>query len=165
MRTTLLAAWFGVVHHRRSIIPKATSLDLVGPLDPPDTARFKGKRVALYFGAGWCPACARFEPSLLAFKAALDGDIELIYVSSDMPGASRAQALGLVEAKEPDDLKRRFGVWAGREVGTFGARGRRSGVPAVVVLGEHDLQEAAFLPAEAEGPSVLNNWPLDARWS
>ena len=30
---------------------------------------FKGKRVALYFAAGWCPMCTRFEPSLMKFMA------------------------------------------------------------------------------------------------
>ena len=31
---------------------------------------FKGKRVGLYFAAGWCPMCMSFEPSLAQFVEA-----------------------------------------------------------------------------------------------
>lgn len=46
----------------------------------------KGKRVALYFAAGWCPMCTSFEPSLLKFREAAKSagkDVEIIYVPSD----------------------------------------------------------------------------------
>ena len=45
-------------------------------------------------------------------------------------------------------------------MGAFG-RDRRSGVPALVVVDSTD-EEIAFLAAEAQGPSALKAWPLDA---
>ena len=54
---------------------------------------FKGKRVGLYFAAGWCPMCTSFEPSLVQFVEATRSPesnappVQLIYVSSDMDEA------------------------------------------------------------------------------
>ena len=39
--------------------------------------------------------------------------------------------------------------------------GRRSGVPALVVLDAMEGKELAFLAAEAEGIKALSSWPLD----
>ena len=55
---------------------------------------FKGKRVGLYFAAGWCPMCTSFEPSLVQFVEATRSPesnappVQLIYVSSDMDEAA-----------------------------------------------------------------------------
>ena len=60
-------------------------------------------------------------------------------------------------------LKRRYRVWSGMEMGTFGAR-RRSGVPAIVVVDAHG-DEVAFLPAEREGASTLARFSREwRRW-
>ena len=39
--------------------------------------------------------------------------------------------------------------------------GRRSGVPALVVLEAKEGKELAFLAAEAEGVKALGSWPMD----
>ena len=131
--------------------------------------RLAGKRVALYFSAGWCPMCTSFEPALARFREAADGSgtpVELVYVASDRsaPEASkRAAALGMpmVPFEKAADYKKAFGVWAGSEALRFGFGGRRSGVPALVVLDPADGTELAFVAAESKGPGALGDWPLD----
>ena len=96
--------------------------------------------------------CQRFEPSLRAFRDA--AGVTLIYVSSDLGDDTRRRAaqLDMLLVDDPDVLKRKFNIWSGREVPTFGP-GRRSGVPALVAL-DGDL----FLDAEKYGTSVFNQW-------
>jgi len=129
----------------------------------------KGKRVALYFAAGWCPMCTRFEPSLLQFRQAAEASgrpLEMIYVPSDRTGADavrRAAALGMLSVPVGDDadgVKQKYKIWSGAEAMKLGA-GRRSGVPALVVLDGREGTEMAFLAAEAEGVQALSSWPLD----
>lgn len=125
-------------------------------------------RVALYFAAGWCPMCTQFEPHLIAFRAAAEKvgkPIDLVYVSSERSAAeqtARVQALGMLQVPFEGDaralLKKQHRVWPGREVGEFG-NDRRSGVPALVVLGE-DGQEIAFIDAERSGAASLKKWIL-----
>ena len=67
---------------------------------------------------------------------------------------------------EPDaiaaQLKRRHKIWSGREISTFGF-GRRSGVPAVVVI-DPTGAELGFMPGEREGAAALREWePHDYR--
>lgn len=130
--------------------------------------KLKGKRVALYFAAGWCPMCTTFEPALETFRqSAKDAGkpIQLVYVSSDRsPDAhlQRASSLDMwtVPFEEVGaDLKRKYNIWSGSESFEFGF-GRRSGVPALVVL-DKDGNELSFVAAEAQGPKALTSWPLD----
>lgn len=135
------------------------------PVEP----SFEGKRVGLYFTAGWCPMCTNFEPALAQYKKASDEagkPIELVMVSSDRSAADaakRAAALGMVmvpyEGDHRADIKRRHGVWSGSEVFQLGMK-RRSGVPAIVVI-DPQGDELAFVDAEASGANALSKWPLD----
>lgn len=129
----------------------------------------KGKRVALYFAAGWCPMCTSFEPSLLQFREAAGSsgkDVEIVYVPSDHPEANivrRTEAMGMMSVpigEEADAMKTRFKIWAGAECVKLGT-GRRSGVPALVVLDGKNGGEMAFVPAESGGAKALGSWPLD----
>jgi len=126
------------------------------------------KRVAYYFAAGWCPMCTSFEPSLIKFqKTAKDAgkDVALIYVPSDRSAESalqRGKALGMASVafgEGADKIKKEFRIWAGSESGKLGT-GRRSGVPALVVLDDKG-DEMAFLPAESQGAAALKSWNLD----
>ena len=135
---------------------------------------FKGKRVGLYFAAGWCPMCTSFEPSLLQFRAATaSGEsaaspVALVLVSSDgnaEAARTRAKALGMLQVDygKAAELKTAFKIWAGKERPEFGD-GRRSGVPAIVCLGPAGLEELHFLPAESQGAKVLGEWPAGGEW-
>lgn len=128
-----------------------------------------GKRVALYFAAGWCPMCTRFEPSLLQFRDAAqesDRPLEIIYVPSDRTEADaiqRAAAMNMMSVpvgEDADAIKKQYKIWSGAESMKLGF-GRRSGVPALVVLGGKEGKEMEFLAAEAEGVKALRSWPLD----
>ena len=53
-------------------------------------------------------------------------------------------------------LKQKYKIWSGRESGSYG-RGRRSGVPAVIVI-DKSGEELAFLPGERYGAAALYEW-------
>jgi len=152
--------------HMTSVLPRL--LDSTG--NQVDASRLHGKRVALYFSAGWCPMCTSFEPALSKFRDAAEAagnPIECIYVSSDRStgvAAKRAYEQGMLQVPfdEADELKRRHNVWAGSECFKFGF-GRRSGVPALVVLGPIG-NEIAFVDAERRGPKALEKWPAGGMW-
>uniref|UniRef100_A0A7S2DDS9 Thioredoxin domain-containing protein n=1 Tax=Haptolina brevifila TaxID=156173 RepID=A0A7S2DDS9_9EUKA len=141
-----------------------SSVDLV--------AHASGKRVALYFAAGWCPMCLTFETALAKYRADADAKglpIECIMVSSDRSASAasdRAAALDMVqvvyEGSFREALKRHFQVWAGSEAMQLGF-GRRSGVPALVVLSKEG-EEVAFLDAERNGAAALEMWPKSGTW-
>jgi len=135
--------------------------------------RLAGKSVALYFSAGWCPMCTSFEPALEQFRAAAEDSgksVEIVYVPSDRSEADaleRARSLGMLSVPfdKAGDYKKTFGVWAGSEALKFGFGGRKSGVPALVVLDPSDGTEMAFVAAESQGPRALGDWPLgDGLW-
>lgn len=138
--------------------------------DPIDASSLAGKRVALYFSAGWCPMCTGFEPALMDFVSKADSigtPVSLIYVASDRSkgeAMARAKAMGCLQVDFDGDarsnLKKQFNVWSGSESFEFGVFGRRSGVPALVVLAE-DGSEVAFIDAERRGPGSLAKWNLD----
>ena len=150
------------------------ALATLGPLLQPGgkpvadlPSRLAGKRVGMYFSAGWCPMCTRFEPSLLAFREKCEEagkPIELIYVPSDgsaADAAKRAVGLGMMSVpyEHADSLKTQHTVWSGRESSKLGNR-RRSGVPAIVVLSPEG-EELSFVDAESRGPQSLAKWDLD----
>ena len=151
-----------------SPLPRVLDIDGTTEMSSSDlSARLSNKRVALYFAAGWCPMCTSFEPSLLQFRqAAADSGspLELVYVSSDRSPndqAKRTSAMGMLSVVSTDatELKRLHKIWAGSETLKFGS-GRRSGVPALVVL-DKTGKETAFLAVESQGVKALQSWPLD----
>ena len=152
-----------------SSLPSLNSSD--GSAVSPDTlaASLQGKRVALYFSAGWCPMCTSFEPSLVKFKEAAKSsgkEVEIIYVPSDRSEADvikRTSAFGMMSVpfgEEADAMKTRYKIWAGAECGKLGT-GRRAGVPSIVVLDGKTGEEMAFVAAESQGVGALGSWPLD----
>lgn len=133
----------------------------------------QGHRVALYFGAGWCPQCRELEYMLPQYIKALGESkqsIRLIYVPSDTSlefQLDRMQKLGCLElgvpfGKEANQLKEKYGVWSGMESKQFqdSTTKRRSGVPAFIVL-DTQGQELVFLDTESQTIAALGDWPLD----
>eukprot|EP00536_Pseudo-nitzschia_multiseries_P013802 jgi/Psemu1/212881/e_gw1.617.38.1 len=130
----------------------------------------ENQRVALYFGASWCKDCRNLEFMLAQYRSALadsDQPIQLIYVPCDQSQEdqlSQMQKLGL-EVGVPlgeiaDALKQQYGVWPDKIEDARDEYGRRSGIPAFVVL-DNAGAEFCFLNAERDSISVLADWPLD----
>ena len=133
----------------------------------------QGHRVALYFGAGWCPSCRELEFMLPQYMKALcesEQKIRLIYVSSDTSlefQLDRMSKLGMdVGVQWGSDaakkLKERYGIWSQMEAKDFadGSTTRRSGVPAFVVL-DTKGGELKYLNTEADTIAALGEWDLD----
>eukprot|EP00978_Attheya_sp_CCMP212_P011396 scaffold28114_cov53-Attheya_sp.AAC.5 len=152
-----------------SLAPRILDVDGTSVISPESLAeRLDKKRVAYYFAAGWCPMCTSFEPALVQFRqAALDSQkpVQLIYVPSDRTptdASKRASAMGMWSVPhgvEADALKKSFKIWSGAESMKLGF-GRRSGVPALVVL-DTDGAEMTFIEAESKGVQSLSAWPLN----
>lgn len=107
--------------------------------------------------------CCSFEKKAAA-AAAIATPVEIIYVSSDRTANDQAKRMADLKMLSipfgaTAELKQRYRIWSGAESGTFGT-GRRSGVPALVVL-DRDGHELAFLAAESKGAAALQDWPLD----
>lgn len=151
-----------------SMSSMASLLDTNGEELSGDTLRSKlaNKRVALYFAAGWCPMCTAFEPALIKFQKDAEEQgtpMEIVYVSSDRSSAdqaNRASSMNMMSVRfeQAADFKRKYNIWAGSESAKFGV-GRRSGVPAIVVL-DKNAEEMAFVAAESQGVKSLGTWPL-----
>ena len=66
----------------------------------------KGKKIALYFSAHWCPPCRGFTPKLVATYNAMKAvprigdDVEFIFISSDRDEASFREYFGEVRVSE-----------------------------------------------------------------
>ena len=103
--------------------------------------------------------------------------VEIIFISSDdsreeaekhyrhQKGESSSGWLALAyDDPLTETLKRKHRVWSGREVETFG-RGRRSGVPCVVVI-DSEGNEQSFIQGERFGAAALHEWEPETatRW-
>jgi len=94
----------------------------------------KGKKIALYFSAHWCPPCRAFTPELAktytAMKESGRSDMEFIFVSSDRDQSSFDEyhgempwlALPFDKRGEKEALSRKFGV---------------QGIPTLITLDEN----------------------------
>ena len=125
----------------------------------------KGKEVALYFAAAWCPMCRHFTPLLNQYYRNSGRKIELIFVSSDFSKQSALEHFNndqgdwyslQYEDALNDELKRKFLIWSGKESSKFGT-GRRAGVPSIVLINENG-EEVKFFTTERDGISALDEW-------
>jgi len=129
--------------------------------EPVGPGALKGKSVALYFSAHWCPPCRGFTPKLAetykAMKASGKDDFEFVFVSSDRDQASFDEYLGempwialpFAKRAEKDALSRRFGV---------------SGIPTLVTLGPDGevVSTSARGAVEGDPTGAAFPWPPKA---
>lgn len=95
-----------------------------------DTATLKGKVVAVYFSAQWCPPCRGFTPQLVAFANENKEKLAVVFVSSDRDAA--AQTKYMTEYKMP---------WAATPNGSaagkaLGKKHNVNGIPKLLVFGK-----------------------------
>ncbi|MEY4272241.1 MAG: hypothetical protein RL250_1107 [Verrucomicrobiota bacterium] len=50
---------------------------------PVEVATLKGKPVAVYFSAHWCPPCRAFTPQLVKYATAMKDKLTVVFVSCD----------------------------------------------------------------------------------
>eukprot|EP00746_Dinoflagellata_sp_MGD_P118423 gnl/MRDRNA2_/MRDRNA2_54605_c0_seq1.p1 gnl/MRDRNA2_/MRDRNA2_54605_c0~~gnl/MRDRNA2_/MRDRNA2_54605_c0_seq1.p1 ORF type:complete len:184 (+),score=51.33 gnl/MRDRNA2_/MRDRNA2_54605_c0_seq1:47-553(+) len=142
----------------------------------------KGKKVALYFSAHWCPPCRGFTPQLSEFYQKANEDskqFEVVFVSSDDDAEKQSKYMEEMHADwlrikydDPmrEQLKQKYGCFAGKEQEKWPEAERRSGIPSLVVV-EADGKEAEFDARELVQKCVetgsqkdhvsntLSNWP------
>jgi len=171
--TTIFNSCTMATDNAAPIFPKDSLLDKNG--EPVAFESLKGKIVALYFGAEWCPMTTRFSPTLDEFYnkhsvSMHSGEaklfpFEVVFVSSDSSSEQyihhRTPFPWLsVDLNNPltGELKKKYRVWAKKESQTFG-QDRRSGIPALVVIDSVGT-ELLFIDAE-EPDATLKSIRLD----
>mmetsp|Transcript_30407 Transcript_30407/g.74496 ORF Transcript_30407/g.74496 Transcript_30407/m.74496 type:complete len:161 (-) Transcript_30407:275-757(-) len=139
--------------------------------DKVDASSLKGKLVALYFSAHWCPPCRQFTPTLKdVYEETSDKhNFQVVFVSSD---DSQEAMKGYMNEAHGDwlavsydsplrnELKRKYGACAGKEQQEVKVEERRSGIPALVVL-QPDGAELCFDGTgelSASGPVAVKRW-------
>eukprot|EP00966_Prymnesium_polylepis_P319998 7376408-Prymnesium_polylepis.1 len=133
------------------------------------SSALSGKVVALYFSAHWCGPCRAFTPKLAAaYEMATEDELpfEVVFVSSD--DSEEQQHSYMREMHGPwlrvpygspqrNALKQRFGCFGAREQPGWPAVPRRSGIPALVVVGPSG-RECVFDARDsvaADGPAAI----------
>jgi len=95
-----------------------------------DPATLKGKTVALYFSAHWCPPCRAFTPSLVTFRDDnADKDFEIVFVSLDNSEEEKKTYI--------DEMKMKWLTVPGagsKEAQSLAGKFQIRGIPALVVL-------------------------------
>ena len=95
-----------------------------------DASSLKGKVVAVYFSAAWCPPCREFTPKLVEFAETNKGKLAVVLVSSDR--GAEAQSKYMTGYKMPWAATPN-GSEAGRNIGKeHGVRG----IPTLLVFGK-----------------------------
>ncbi|TYZ63906.1 hypothetical protein PybrP1_012153 [[Pythium] brassicae (nom. inval.)] len=121
-----------------------------------DVAR--GKVLALYFAADWCPDCRDFQPVLNAFYKKVNVDVkqlEIVFVGSDASAEDQ-----LAHFKDKQGPWWAYGVCAGKEQAAVGVTERKGGIPSLVVIQPNgdvvDFHGAEHV--EEHGASALSKW-------
>lgn len=115
----------------------------------------KGKTVAIYFSAHWCPPCRMFTPELVSFYNGVSkSEFEIVFVSFDR--SQEAMKGYMTEVKMPwlavpygsekiEALAREFGV---------------RGIPALIVLDENGkvVTKNGRGDVSSKGKDALKAW-------
>ncbi|OQS06136.1 hypothetical protein THRCLA_20432 [Thraustotheca clavata] len=138
----------------------------------PPTISLSGKVHALYFAADWCPDCRDFQPTLNAFYDKVNEKehvFDIIFVSSDETEQDQEQHYRekqrpwqVIPFESPlkNELKRKYGVCAGREQQAVGVQERLGGIPSVVIVAANgDLIDLHGVDKiESLGAAAIQEW-------
>mmetsp|Transcript_19543 Transcript_19543/g.24633 ORF Transcript_19543/g.24633 Transcript_19543/m.24633 type:complete len:150 (-) Transcript_19543:55-504(-) len=103
--------------------------------------------IGLYFASSWCPDCTPITPKLRMMYEGQSSDkkLEVVYVSSDNTEEQMKNSLSAshgqwscipFDSAERSELKRKFGVCAGKEVRELGMSpsDRKFGIPTLILI-------------------------------
>jgi thiol-disulfide isomerase/thioredoxin len=101
-------------------------VDANGKAVPTDS--LKGKLVAVYFSAHWCPPCKAFTPKLVKFRDDNAADIEVVFVSSDRSQKEKDTYMSEAQMKWPTV------PWRSKSGNDLKSKYKVTGIPTLVVL-------------------------------
>lgn len=127
-------------------------LDAAGKAVSPD--KLKGKLVAIYFSAHWCPPCKAFTPKLVAFRDKNEAGLEVVFVSYDKSQQEKDKYMQETQMKWPTvpfqsqsgkDLAKKFSV---------------RGIPTLVVLSPkgNTVSTAARMEVTKDPDKCIEAW-------
>jgi len=106
-------------------------------------AELRGKKCVLYVSANWCPDCVQFAPFIKDWYDAHRDHVEIVFVSSDKSEQEMhdhmKERMGPwlnVKYNHPlrEEIKKKYGVFAGKEQEKWPDTGRKAGIPGVVLI-------------------------------
>jgi thiol-disulfide isomerase/thioredoxin len=135
-----------------------------------------GCAVALYFSAHWCPPCKKFTPVLKDMYEEVNAGgskaLEIVFVSSDDDAACQKAYMDemhgdwlTIKYDSPlrDELKQKYGCFAGKEQENWPAVERKQGIPSLVVISSDgepvDCGLTGVKAVTEKGPAALKEWP------
>ena len=141
---------------------------------PADADALKGKVVALYFSAHWCPPCRFFTPKLAAaYKMANEDShrFEVIFVSSDDSAAEQAQYMKKmhgdwlrVPGRRVLGAQAEYGCFGRKEQPRWPSATRRNGIPALVVIGPDGSELEFECVGALSKAGVPDSWYAKFAW-
>eukprot|EP01043_Picozoa_sp_COSAG02_P032340 COSAG02_NODE_2156_length_9643_cov_55.052761_9_plen_440_part_00 len=134
-----------------------------------------GCAVALYFSAHWCPPCKAFTPVLRDFYDEVNANakvVEIIFISSDDDAAGQEAYMEEMhgewltikyDSSLREELKQKYGCFAGKEQDKWPDVERKNGIPSLVVIDrDGNLAGCGLGGVKAvtdKGPAALKEWP------
>ena len=107
-----------------------------------------------------------------------DNTLEVIYVSSDNDAEQKARymqkkhggwlSIPFADSAARDNLKKKYGCFAGKEAGSFPGVKRRAGIPSIVIIsptGDELVHMDCDPPTEInrKGDAILDEW-MQHKW-
>ncbi|KAG9415904.1 hypothetical protein AC1031_000290 [Aphanomyces cochlioides] len=128
--------------------------------------------LALYFAADWCPDCRAFQPALNDFYAKVNEQshqLDIVFVGSDATEEDQLAHFRdkqgpwlMIPFNDPlrNELKRKYGICAQKEIEVVGVTNRINGIPLLVVVQSNgDVIDAAGADkVEVSGVNAFNAW-------
>ncbi|CAD6198971.1 unnamed protein product [Caenorhabditis auriculariae] len=123
----------------------------------------KGKVVALYFSAGWCPPCRQFTPKLVKFYQAVRAagkPLEVVFISRDRSKADLEENFQVLIEFFEEKWRKKHGDWLSVKFGDEIATRYQSKfeVKTIPVLRVINAAGKMVDKGKADPIGIFNNW-------